>query len=98
MHDAYPLAPEQLIVEHNDLSQYNKNAIEMLKNQDVKTTMGKCKKLTPNLRNKKNYVCNIVNLQLYLNQGMILTKIHRIVKYNQAPFMNDYIDFNTNKR
>lgn len=48
------------------ISQYNKDTIETLKNQDVKVTMGKCRKLTPNLMNKTRYVCNIRNLKLYL--------------------------------
>ena len=38
------------------------------------------------------------NLKFYLEQGMILKKIHRVVSFTQAPFMKQYIDFNTKQR
>ena len=55
-------------------------------------------KLIPNLGNKTNYVVYYKNLQLYLSLGMKLTKINRILKFNQSDWMKKYIDFNTQKR
>ena len=55
-------------------------------------------KLVPNLGNKTNYVLHYRNLQLYLSLGMKLTKIRRVLKLKQFDWMEEYIDFRTEKR
>ena len=40
----------------------------------------------------------IRNLQLYLDLGLKLKKVHRVLEFTQAPFLKEYIDFNTKKR
>ena len=46
--------------------------------------VGDVKKLISNLGNKTNYVVHSRYLQLYLSLGMELTKIHRVLKFNQS--------------
>ena len=62
-----------------------------------KFDMGSSKvpKLIPNLMDKTKYVVHYRNLQLYLRLGLKLKKIHRVIEFNQAPWMKEYIDFNT---
>ena len=58
----------------------------------------KSTKLAPNLLNKEKYICHVRNLQLYLNLGMVLTKIHRCLSFKQKAWVKPYIEFNTCKR
>ena len=55
-------------------------------------------KLTPNLWSKKNYVVHYRNLKHYLELGMKVTHIHRILQFNQSSWLKPYIEFNTKKR
>ena len=47
---------------------------------------------------KNNYVIHYGNLQQCLELGMILKKIHRILKFKQKDWIKPYIDFNAERR
>lgn len=57
--------------------------------------INKCRKLCPNLRDKKNYYIYIDNLRYYLEKGLILEKIHRVIGFTRSNWINDYIDTNS---
>ena len=92
-HDAYPMAPEKIDITEDMLSPYAKVLLEK-----CKMKMPKVQKLVPNLRDKKNYVVHIRNLQLYLKHGLNLKKIHRVLQFQQSDFQAAYIDRNTRLR
>jgi hypothetical protein len=60
--------------------------------------IGKVGKLIPNLNDKKRYVLHHQNLKLYLRLGMVLTKIHRGVRFSESEFLASYIQLNTGMR
>ena len=63
-----------------------------------KIKIDKISKLIPNLYDKKSYICHIKNLQLYVSLGLKIKKIHRILEFNQKPWMKGYIEFKTELR
>lgn len=58
----------------------------------------KVKKLIPNLDNKTKYVVHYETLKLYESLGLVITKIHRGIRFNERAWLKEYIDLNTNLR
>ena len=86
LHDTnndYPLASEKMHITRDMLSPYQ---------LDNFPEMHGCEKLIPNLHDKTKYVLHYRNLKLYLKLGMKLTKIHRVIKFNQASWLKSYIN------
>lgn len=61
-------------------------------------TTGQVTKLIPTLSTKNKYVLHYRNLQLYLDLGLKLKNVHRVLEFNQSLWLKEYIDFNTQKR
>ena len=95
-HADYPLAPERMTVKPNMLSEKQREIFRQIRG-DEKITES-TPKLIPNLYDKKNYVTHYRNLKLYLELGMVLTKVHRVLSFSQSPWVKGYIDFNTAQR
>ena len=93
LHNDYPLAPEKMKISPEMLSPYCQDLSECLNLHG-----GVVPKLVPNLQDKTNYVVHYRKLKQYLAVGMKLTKIHRVVVFQQSPWLKTYIDFNTDKR
>ena len=93
IHNDYPIASEKVNVSNNMLSAYCKN---IAKKYNI--SIGLVSKLVPTLRDKKEYVLHYRNLQLYLDLSLKIKKVHRVLKFDQSPWLKQYIDFNTEKR
>ena len=90
LHNDYPMAPEHLTVDRAMLSEYALGMID----KNWKPTQ----KLVPNLQDKTKYVCHYRNLQFYLRHGLILSKIHRIIAFEQKPWLEPWISYCTHRR
>ena len=87
MHNGYPICPEKVKVSNDMLSGYCKKIAEK-----YKISIGLVSKLIPTLRDKKEYVLHYRNLQLYLDLSLKIKKVHRVLKFDQSPWLKQYIE------
>ena len=92
-HNDYPFCSEQVLVKKDMLSGYCKRIAE-----EHNLSNGKFTKLIPNLRNKEKYIIHERCLKQAVNAGLIIKTIHRVLEFNQKPWMKEYIYLNTEKR
>lgn len=81
--------PEKLHDQHNDLPYLPEKMVP---------PGSKLPKLTANLQHKKNYVVHYTTLKQSMEAGLQLDKIHKIITFNQSPWLKSYISLNTEKR
>ncbi len=92
-HNDYPLAPEKIQVNVTCLSDCQ---VEISRTYGLNRS-STCK-LMPNLMNKRYYVCDYMNLKFYMDHGLILKKVHRVIEYQQSRWLKPYIELNQNLR
>jgi len=90
LHSDYPMAPEHFTVSPDMLS----NFCNEIKDKNWIPSQ----KLIPNLLDQIKYVCHYRNLQFYIKHGLILTKIYRIISFDQKPRIKPWIDYCTERR
>ena len=73
-HDDYPLAPESLVIDREMYSPTQQSVFLQ-------------KKLTPNLGDKTRYVVHYHNVKLYVQLGLVITKVHHVLTFKQSPWL-----------
>ena len=95
LHTDYPLAPEKRTITDNMLSPYCMR-MKLLKNFSCSTAT--VEKLVTSLEDKKSYIVHYRTLKLYLELGMVLKAVHRVLTFRQHAWLKPFIEFNTAKR
>jgi len=93
-HDNFPLAPENIQIEFENLSPYAKKSLFRSTNQKKYSDI----KLSATFYDRKNYIVHFKNLQLYLSLGLKLIHVHRVLQFNQKKFIAPFIEKCTTER
>ena len=86
------MAPYTGEISFEDLSPFNKRLLKQIFPRDFANRRYTSQKLLSTFYHRKKYVVHLENLQYYLKKGLILTKIHRIVKFKQKAFLKKFIE------
>ena len=90
LHNEYSYFVEGVVVKKDMLSDYCSTV-----SAGHKIKSGNCQKLFLNLCNEKKYVIHKRNFKQAVDALLMVPKIHRVLQFKQKPWMNEYIDFNT---
>ena len=94
LHSDFPLAPTKEAIDESWLSQYQS---DLLDEMQIKKPP-KVKKLIQTLFDKNNYTVYYQTLKLYVELGLVVTKLHRVLSFKQDKWLAPYVRLNTNKR
>ena len=91
LHLDYPLAPENLKVSADMVSDFSKDIYS--KCHEGKPVRDETvNKLILNVKDKSNYVVHIRNLKYYLEKGLVLKHVNRCIKFKQSTWLHSWID------
>lgn len=83
--------PQELHDLHSDLPFLVENILPPESNS-------KFPKLIPNLNDKRKYITHYRTLKQAISNGLMVMQTHRVLKFDQSPWLKKYIDLNTEMR
>ena len=90
----YPTAPSKEIVQITDLST---DQVEMMGKLGI-TSLPKVPQLIQSLQKKSGYILHFLTLQLYIQLGVKVTHLHRVLQFRQCKWMAPFVQMNTELR
>ena len=94
----FPPAPENINPDIEWFSEFQKELGKKTGNlKDNEHDNASCK-VIPHLYDHNEYVIHYRNLKFLVALGVKVTKLHKVITFNQSPWLKEYIDFNTEKR
>ena len=94
IHSDFPLAPTKQAIDECWLSEYQS---DLLADMQIKKPP-QVKKLIQTLFDKQNYTLHYQTLKLYVELGLVVTKLHRLLSFKQEKWLAPYVKLNTEKR
>ena len=94
LHSDFPLARTKDAIDECWLSEYQSS---LLADMQIKKPP-QVKKLIQTLFDKQNYTLHYQTLKLYVELGLVLTKLHRVLSFKQQKWLAPYVQLNTEKR
>ena len=91
----FPLAPEAGFITEDMFTDFM-FAHYQLSNPNRKYKSSR--KLLLTQYNRENYIVHYAVLKFYLTMGLILKKVHRVIKYKQKAWLKDFISYNSQQR
>jgi hypothetical protein len=85
----FPLAPHHRVIEHDELSDFQKRQIDAL---GIKA--GRSKKLILDHLNKDHYILDYRLAKLYVSLGMRMTRCYRALVFKQEAFLSSFVNRN----
>ena len=86
LHSDYPLAPENMCVTSDMVSDFNESIHETYhKGKEIKYETAK--KLILNVQDKTNYVVHISNLKYYSQKGLVLKRVSRCTRFKHSNWL-----------
>ena len=93
MNKDFPLAPTKEKIDRNMLSEYQMDLLDQACNRRVTTP-----KLVQTLFTTKIYTVHYITLKLYVDLGLKVTKVHRVLQFKQEKWLEPYISLKTRMR
>ena len=89
-HASYPLAPEKINAQNSQFMNDLCNKYNIQQDNDLK--------IINSLNDKTNYVIHYRLLKLYLQLGLELVKVNKIIQFEQSPWLQSYVSKNNEHR
>ena len=91
-HNSLPLCQDFKTITEKDLSPHAKKIFKDLIGENLQY---KSRKLVGSFEEKINYVTHYSNLQFYIQQGLIVNNVSKVLAFDQSPYLTQYMDFCT---
>ncbi|KAJ9448907.1 hypothetical protein DIPPA_04793 [Diplonema papillatum] len=91
LHDDLPLLPYNRSIAHDELSDYQQQALG-----DV--PLCAVPKLIADFKKREKYIINIEQLQFAIKHGLVVTAVHRGITFQQSAWLKPYIELNSTLR
>ncbi|KAJ9443211.1 hypothetical protein DIPPA_18150 [Diplonema papillatum] len=88
LHDDLPLLPYNRSIAHDELSDYQQQALG-----DV--PLCAVPKLIADFKKREKYIINIEQLQFAIKHGLVVTAVHRGITFQQSAWLKPYIELNS---